>query len=47
MIGLFLACDSSAPVKTEREGAAAWGAGTTAAPRVQGHQLSQPQEQWP
>ena len=47
VIELFLACGNSAPVRNEREGAAAWGSGTTAAPSVQGHQLLQPQEQWP
>ena len=36
----FYACGSSAPVRVEREGgAAAWLAGTLAAPSVQGHGL--------
>ena len=39
------ACGSSAPVRIEREsGAAAWLAGTLAAPSVQGHGLPLPQE---
>ena len=41
----FLACGSSAPVRTEREcGAAAWLARTLAAPTVQGHRLPLLQE---
>ena len=37
----FLACDSSAPVRVEREGgAAAWAAVTLVAPSVKGHRLS-------
>ena len=45
---LFFACGSSAPVKVEREGgAAAWLAGTLAAPRVERHGLPPPQELWP
>ena len=42
------ACGSSAPVRVEHEGgAAAWLAGTLAAPSVQGHGLPLPQELWP
>ena len=42
---LFFACGSSAPVSVEHEGgAAAWVAGTLAAPSVQGHGLPLPQE---
>ena len=41
----LLARGSSAPVRVEREGgAAAWLAGTLAAPRVQGHGLPPPKE---
>ena len=44
----FFACGSSAPVRVEHEGgAAAWLAGTLAAPSVQGHGLPLPQELWP
>ncbi|CAI9180390.1 unnamed protein product [Rangifer tarandus platyrhynchus] len=44
----FFWCGSSAPVRVEREGgAAAWLAGTLAAPSVQGHKLPQGQELWP
>ena len=44
----FFACGSSAPVRVEREGgAAAWLAGTLAAPSVQGHILPPKQELWP
>ena len=46
--GLSSACASSVPVRVEREGgAAAWLAGTLAAPSVQGHGLPLPQELWP
>ena len=42
---LFFAHGSSAPVRLECEGgAAAWLAGTLAAPSVQGHRLPLPQE---
>ena len=41
----FFVCGISAPVRVEREGgAAAWLAGTLAAPSVQGHGLPQLQE---
>ena len=40
LLGLFLVCGSSAPVRTEHEGG-------TAAPSVQGHRLPQLQELWP
>ena len=44
----FFACDSSAPVRVEREGgAAAWLAGTLVAPSMQGHRLPLLQELWP
>ena len=44
----FLACGSSTPVRVECEGgAAAWLAGTLAAPSVQGHGMPQLQELWP
>ena len=44
----IFACGSSAPVRVESEGvAAAWLAGTVAAPCVQGHGLPLPQELWP
>ena len=44
----FLACGSSASVRAECEGgAAAWLAGTLAAPSVQGHGLPPWQELWP
>ena len=44
----FFACGSSAPVRGECEGsAAAWLAGTLAAPSLQGHGLPLPQELWP
>ena len=44
----FSAYGSSAPVRVEYEGdAAAWLAGTLAAPSVQGHKLPQQQELWP
>ena len=47
LLGLFLACGSSAPVMTEHEGgAAAWVAGTLAALSVQGHGLPPPQDLW-
>ena len=43
----LFACGSSAPVRVEHEGgAAAWFAGTLAAPSVQGHGLPLPQELW-
>ena len=43
----FLAYGSSAPVRAECEdSAAAWLAGTLAAPSVQGHGLPLPQELW-
>ena len=43
----FFTCDSSAPVRVEREGgAAAWLVGTLAAPSVQEHGLPLPQELW-
>ena len=43
----FFPCGSSAPVRTGREGgAAAWLAGTLAAPSVQGHRLPLQQEFW-
>ena len=45
---LFFARGSSAPVRIEHEGgAAAWLAGTLAAPSVRGHGLPLPQELWP
>ena len=48
LLGLFLACGSSAPVRIEHErGAASWVLGTLEVPRVQEHQLPQPQELWP
>ena len=38
LLGLFLACGRSAPVRIECEGgAAAWVAGTLAMPSLQGH----------
>ena len=41
-------CGSSAPMRVECEGgAAAWFAGTVAAPSVQEHRLPPPQELWP
>ena len=44
----LFACGSSAPVRVECEGgAAAWLAGTLAAPSAQGHGLPPPQELWP
>jgi len=44
----FFACGSSAPVTAEHEGgAAAWFAGTLAAPSVQGHRLPLLQKLWP
>ena len=44
----FLACGSSASVRAECEGgAAAWLAGTLAAPSVQGHRLPPPQSYGP
>ena len=44
----FLACGSSSPVRVEREaGAAAWLAGTLAAPSVLGHRLPSLQASWP
>ena len=44
----FLACGSSAPVRVEHEGgAAAWLAGSLAAPSVQGHRLPPLLEFWP
>ena len=44
----FFACGSSAPVRVEHEGgAAAWVAGTLAAPSVQGYRLPPLQELWP
>ena len=44
---MFFACGSSAPVRVECEGgAAAWLAGTLAAPSVQGQGLPPPQELW-
>ena len=44
----LFACGSSAPVRVEHEGgAAAWFAGTLAAPSVQGHELPPLQELWP
>ena len=44
----FFACGSSAPVRVEHEGsAAAWLAGTLAAPSVLGHGLPPPQELQP
>ena len=44
----YFACGSSAPVTVEHEGgAAAWLAGTLAAPSVQGHRLPHWQELWP
>ena len=44
----FFACGSSAPVRAECEdSAAAWLAGTLAAPSVQGHGLPLLQELWP
>ena len=44
---IFFACGSSAPVRAECEdSAAAWLAGTLAAPSVQGHGLPLPQELW-
>ena len=44
----LFACGSSAPVRVEHEGgAAAWLAGTLAAPSVQGHGLPPPQESRP
>ena len=43
----LFACDSSAPVRVEREGgAAAWLAGTLVVPILQGPGLSLPQELW-
>ena len=48
LLGLFLACGSSAPVRTEREGGTpVLVTGTLAVPSVQGHGLPQPQELWP
>ena len=45
---LLFACFISAPVRAEREGgAAAWLAGTRAAPSVQGDGLPLPLELWP
>ena len=45
LLGLFLVCGSSAPVRIKHEGgAAAWVVGTMAVPNVQGHQLPQLQE---
>ena len=44
----FLACGSSAPVRTECEGVtAAWVAGTLVVPSMQGHRLPQLQKVWP
>ena len=44
----FFVCGSSAPVRVECEGgAAAWLAGTLAAPSVQVHKLPPWQELWP
>ena len=44
----FVACGSFAPVRVECEGgAAAWLAGTLAAPNVQGHRLPPWRELWP
>ena len=44
----FFACGSSDPVRVERKGgAAAWLAGTLAAPSVQGLRLPLQQELWP
>ena len=44
----LFACDSSAPVRVEREGgAAAWLAGTLVVPILQGPGLPLPQELWP
>ena len=41
----FFACGSCAPVRVECEGGtSAWLAGTLAAPSMQGHRLSPPQE---
>ena len=38
LLGLYLACDSSAPVRIEHKGGtAAWVVGTLAVPRVQEH----------
>ena len=45
LLGLFLVCGSSAPVRIKHEGgAAAWVVGIMAVPNVQGHQLPQLQE---
>ena len=47
LLGLFLACGSSAPARTEREGSTAvLVVGTLTVPSVQGHGLPQPQELW-
>ena len=48
LLGVFIVCDSSAPMKIEHEaGLAAWVMGTLVVPTVHGHRLPQPQELWP
>ena len=48
LLGLFLACGSYAPVRSECEGGAAvLVVGTLVVLSVQGHGLPQPQELWP
>ena len=48
LLGLFLACGSYAPVRSECEGGAAvLVVGTLVVPSVQGHGLPQLQELWP
>ena len=48
LLGLFIVCDSSAPVRIEHEaGLAAWVMGTLVVPSVHGHRVPQPQELWP
>ena len=48
LLGLYLACGSSSPVRIEyKSGTAAWVVGTLAVPSVQGHGLPLLQKLWP